>query len=645
MSLAWYIRRLRSMSPAEIAHRVRELALKTSARRRTEGWERYASPGGVPRIAGLREAVERASPEVRDAIHRAARRAIEGRFSALGCDWPRRWPGVPLSADLWRLDPVTGRLWPGADTFTFDINYRHERRFGDIKYVWEINRLQFLQPLAAEVALGGDPKALALIEETIGSWHASNPPFRGLAWNSGIECALRAISLIVVASLAGDRLSNETIARIREILAAHAFWLRRFPSRFSSANNHLVAEAAGELILAIAMPELSRAFALETEARRALEAEASRQILADGMGAEQSPTYGAFTAELLLLAAIAARGSDKPLSAIVDQRLGQFARFVGWIADASGAVPAFGDDDEGRVLSLAGYEPAYAMSVARAISGYLAQTPEGLVSVSSHLRDAIFFAPPAPTPPPRGLATFSSGGLSVVRETRAGRDLVLALDHGPLGYLSIAAHGHADALSLLVALDGRPLLVDPGTYLYHSGGAWRDWFRGTAAHNTLSIEGADQSEISGPFNWGRKADARLDAFQDGATWQLRASHDGYVPKFGVRHERTVEAASDGFTIRDRLLGAETPLPVEIVFQLAADCAASRDGQVVTVTPAIGAPVRIAFETPGDIVLARGAPERSGGWVSPAFGLKHPAWRLAWRGRIGSSGAVVRFVLA
>lgn len=645
MSLAWYIRRLRSMSPAEIAHRIRELALKTRARRLTEGWERYASPGGVPRIAGLREAVERASPEVRDAIHKAAQSAIEGRYSALGRDWPRRWPGTPLSADLWRLDPVTGRLWPGADTFTFDINYRHERRFGDVKYVWEINRLQFLQPLAAEALLSRDPKALALIEETIASWHANNPPFRGIAWNSGIECALRAISLIVVASLAGDRLSNKTIVRIREILAAHAFWLRRFPSRFSSANNHLVAEAAGELLIAIAMPEVSRSFALETEARGVLEAEASRQILADGMGAEQSPTYGAFTAELLLLAAYAARGSDKPLSAAVDQRLGQFARFIGWIADASGGVPAIGDDDEGRVLSLAAHERAYAMSVARAISGYLGQAPAGIVSVTPHLRDAIFSAPPAATPPPSGLVTFSSGGISVVRETRAGRELILALDHGPLGYLSIAAHGHADALSLLVAVDGRPLLVDPGTYLYHSGGTWRDWFRGTAAHNTLSIDGTDQSEISGPFNWGRKAEARLDAFKDGATWQLRASHDGYVPKFGVRHERTVEAADGGFTVRDRLLGAETPLPVEIVFQLAADCAASRDGQVVTVTPASGAPVRIAFETPGEISLLRGGPERSGGWVSPAFGLKHPAWRLAWRGRIGSSGAVVRFVLA
>ncbi len=494
--------------------------------------------------------------------------------------------------------------------------------------------------------LSGDAKALAVIEQAIGSWYAANPPFRGLAWNSGIECALRAISLIVVASLAGDRLSAETLGRIRTMLAAHAFWIARFPSRFSSANNHLVAEAAGELLIALALPDLPLSPAREAQARAVLTREASLQILADGMGAEQSPTYGAFTAELVLLSAFAARASGRPLPESVDRRLGQFARFVGWIADTSGHAPAMGDDDEGRVLSLGEHEAAYAMSVARAIGGYLGTSPAGLVPVAPHLRDAVFSSPAAASQPPVGLEAFPDGGLSVVRETRAGRDLHLLLDHGPLGYLSIAAHGHADALSLLAAVDGRPLLVDPGTYLYHSGGAWRDWFRGTPAHNTLSIDGADQSEISGPFNWRHKAEARLDASREGSHWQLRASHDGYQRRFRVRAERTVAATPDGFTVLDRLIGAETPLPAEIVFQLAPDCEATLDDRTVTITPSHGAPVRIVFETPGEIALARGGElGAGGGWVSPAFGVKVPAWRIAWHGTIGSAGALARVILA
>ena len=644
MSLAWYIRRLKSMSPGEILHRVEELRRKTTARAFAEGWHRYASDGPTPVVPGLRDTLARASPELRDAIAASARRLLDGGFSALGRDWPRRWPGTSVPAEHWRLDPVTGRLWPGADAYTFDIAYRHERRFGDIKYVWEFNRLQFLQPLAAHVALTGDPRALTLIEAAIASWYDANPPFRGLAWNSGIECALRAISLLVVTSLAGERLSADAVRRVRALLAAHAFWIARYPSRYSSANNHLVAEAAASLIVALSLPDLPRSTAREADARRVLIRETDLQILADGTPAEQSPTYGAFTAELILMAAFAARAAGQPLPSSVTDRLSKFARFTGWIADARGRTPALGDDDEGRVLSLVTHEPAYAASVARAIAAF-AGLPSRLPAVAPHLRDAVFGVAAAEDTP-QGLETFTTGGLSVVRETRAGRDLTLALDHGPLGYLSIAAHGHADALSVVATVDGRPLFVDPGTFLYHSGGAWRDWFRGTPAHNTLSLDGANQSEISGAFNWGHKAHAQLDDSRNGADWLLRGTHDGYQRTFGVTHERIVAATDGGFSIRDRLIGTVSPLPVEIVFQLAPSCEATADGLSVVVQPAQGAPVTLHFDTPGEIILRRGGELGSGGgWVSPAFGVKSAAWRIAWRGRIASSGSLVRVQLA
>ncbi len=632
------------MSPPEIAHRISELLLKQTARGFAEGWHRYEAPGGPPAIAALREAVAKASPEAREAIAEAAYGLLDGRFHALGCDWPRRWPGQPLVGRLWQLDPVTGRLWAGREAYCFDIAYRHERRLGDIKYVWELNRLQFLQPLAAHVLLSGNQASLNLIEDVIASWHEANPPFRGVAWASGIECALRAISLIVVASLAGEKLSRDTVRRIREILAAHAFWIARFPSRFSSANNHVVAEAAGELLIALAMTELPDAAEREAVARAVLEQEAARQILPDGAGAEQSPTYGAFTAELLLLSAFAARAADRRLGRTVEQRLSQFARFISWIADGKGRTPAIGDDDEGRVLSMAVPEPEYTASVAWCIDGYLRHAAVSPKPRAPHLREALFGTPPLSAEGPSGLATFRDGGLTVVREARAGRRLVALLDHGPLGYLSIAAHGHADALSLMVTLDDEPLLVDPGTYLYHSGAAWRDWLRGTGAHNTLTIEGADQSEISGPFNWRRKASARLDETKSGTLWELRASHDGYVGTSGARHERTVTATEDGLWIRDKLIGGQKPLPVEIAFQLAPSCEAFLDDQTVSITRAKTPVAKLVFETPGSISTTQGGDRPSGGWVSPAFGVRVPAWRIVWRGHIASQGALTRLVL-
>ena len=98
-------------------------------------------------------------------------------------------------------------------------------------------------------------------------------------------------------------------------------------------------------------------------------------------------------------------------------------------------------------------------------------------------------------------------------------------DGGPQGFLSIAAHGHADALSIEVRHDGVDLLVDPGTYCYHGEPEWRSYFRSTRAHNTIEIDGEDQAHEAGPFMWAEHADAVVDGVELGqARRQLWSAH-------------------------------------------------------------------------------------------------------------------------
>ena len=635
MSLAWYLHRLRAMSPGELAHRVGEKLKKQRARGRLEGWARYPGSAITP-LPGLRERLMAAGPELRGQIRQAAKTVLAGRFSALGADWPER-PGRDLfPAEVWRLDPVTGGFWPGAEHYCFDIAYRHERRLGDIKYVWEFNRLQFLQPLAAHAALSSDAASIAAIEAAIASWHAANPPFRGLGWNSGIELALRAIALLVVLSLVGDRLSAACRAQIGAILHASIVWLRRYPSRYSSANNHLIAELAGAFLIALAMPGVPGSVAIVEESRRKLIDEAGRQILSDGVPAEQSPTYGAFSAEFLLLCGVVARELGQPFPPAYDDRLAVFARFIGWIALDDGRVPAIGDDDEGRVLTLGGHESAYAGSVANAVAGYRgADAPS---AAPADFRSGLLGTAKTQQLAPRGQRLFAEGGYFVANDLIGRHRFNLVFDHGPLGYLSIAAHGHADALALTLAVDGKPVLVDPGTYLYHSGGSWRDWFRGTAAHNTLSLSGADQSTISGAFNWSHKARAQLEHYEAGALWSATARHDGYLKRFGVVHERSIARTEQGLVLTDRLLGGGGH-PAEIAFQLAPDLSAQIEGQRVTVRRAAAVVLVLAFE-PGALRVERGGEAVGGGWVSPAFGQRQPADRIVWSGTVDAAGRTV-----
>lgn len=625
MSFAWYVNRLRNMGAAEILHRVVEKARKTSSRHRHGGWERYAPVPLTPVFPGLRERVAHAADTEREAIALAAENVLAGKFSALGRTWPQRAPDNLFPDDLWSLDPVTGRHWPGADTYTFDINYRHDGSRGDIKYAWEIGRLQALPVLAMHHVLVGEDEALVAIEEAIESWHRANPPFTGIGWASGIEVALRCISLIVVRDLLVDELNVATTARVNQILSASLFWLKRFPSLHSSANNHLVAELAGEYLIGLALAQNVE------QAERHLSEELLKQIFGDGGGAEQSPTYAAFTVELVLFCLAAARENGRDFGTSINERLQVFASFIAWLPSTA----TFGDDDEGRVLTL-GAESDYVGSAAAAIAGFFDVT--GIASPQGDMRGLFFGRPKTFAQKPSGLRVFEQSGLSIWQGRSGDRAVELVFDHGALGYLSIAAHGHADALSLTLAIDGKPVLVDPGTWAYGSGGIWRNWFRSTMAHNTLNIAGESQSIMSGAFNWSHKADAALVEYVPGETWSLTAEHGGYEQRFGARHQRTIRLDQGNIIVTDRLLG--TARPAEIAFQLAPHLAAHIDGTLVRVMDGEVPVLHLQFPE-GDISVSSGGEKPGdGGWVSPRFGVKMPAPRLCWNGSVGGSGVDV-----
>jgi hypothetical protein len=93
----------------------------------------------------------------------------------------------------------------------------------------------------------------------------------------------------------------------------------------------------------------------------------------------------------------------------------------------------------------------------------------------------------------------------------------------------MAVHGHADALAFTLSVGGREFLIDPGTYTYSSGRKWRDYFRGSAAHNTVTVDGQDQSESAGDFIWLRKANAVCEVWESKPEMdRFVGSHDGYT---------------------------------------------------------------------------------------------------------------------
>ena len=638
--LRWYRSRLASMSGPEVVHRTNEQAKRLVSRFFRPHFSISAwTETPLPVLPGLVDGVGDIAriPKVINSWKEAASRLQEGRVNFLGTDWPEL-----NGSEKWHVDPISGRSW-SSNTYCFRVPYRHARDYGDVKYVWELNRLQHLQPVAALAAVAEDPDLGKLCADELESWIDANQPFDGVNWATGIELALRVVSMIVLTSLIGEKsFSDSQKRKVLATLDAHGYWLMRYPSKFSSANNHLVAEAGGLYLLGTLMPGLKQSARYAQYGQQVLEEEAVRQICDDGVGAEQSPTYEAFVLEWLLLCAEVGNRIGKPFTDRYWQRIGKAGEFLRWISDAAGNQPRIGDDDEGRVFYFDAEPNRYVRTILGCVASATRRPDIAPTVVDMQLCHAIHGHSVPGSGSPTGTRQFAAGGYTVRRWVEKGTDNLLVIDHGALGFLSTAAHGHADALSVWLHANGRPILIDAGTYLYHSSGGWRDYFRGSGAHNTMVINGEDSSQMTGRFNWGRKACTKILSFSGAPDkWHWEAEHDGFVKNFGVHHRRRLEwEEPNTFVITDRLAGTGPSRSVEIGFLINPELQLSRVGASWIVKDNSSTLLAINSVVPfPDFDQSEGF-QAERGWYSPRFGTKVPCDRLTLRGQM-SIGAPVR----
>jgi uncharacterized heparinase superfamily protein len=222
------------------------------------------------------------------------------------------------------------------------------------------------------------------------------------------------------------------------------------------------------------------------------------------------------------------------------------------------------------------------------------------------------------------------------------------VDCGPLGYLGIAAHGHADALAIWLSIAGEECLVDPGTFSYGGAYHWRSYFRGTSAHNTVRVDGLDQSVSGGRFMWTRKAKTRIEkAPLSTAPFEFVGSHDGYR-RLGdpVSHARSVsyDDSSMHLLVRDEIVG-KVNHEIEQFWHFAPNLQVRlKDGGVV----ASGKRFQVHMQfSPADLdlQLIRGQEDPPLGWYSRSYGSKEPSTVL--RTRVSSSAVTieVRFAIS
>ncbi|WP_371101257.1 alginate lyase family protein [Streptomyces sp. PU_AKi4] len=633
MSAGWYLRRLSRMGPREIGGRVGD----TVRRRR---WR--SAPPDCPDVTGARftavlppGAVAAVPPDAAKRLVAEADRLMAGHAEFFGVDRD------DLIDPDWWYDPKTGRRAPSG--YAFDVPYRDEDAVGDIKQIWEPSRHQYLTRLAAAYAVTGDERYAERVAEHLRSWWAANAPLRGVHWVSGIELGIRLLSWVWIRRLldgwpgAAALFEDNPVARNQ--IWHHQRWLAAFPSRGSSANNHVVAEAAGQSAAACAFGWFPESARWRAEALRSLDRHLRANTFLSGLNRELATEYHGLVLELGLAAVAEADAAGVPVPATVRLVLLRMTDALAAVVDNRLRPPRQGDADDGHGLVVDGAGTdrwGSLLATGDAVFGRLDWWPEVTgTDVRTPLLAALVrpYAERGTARPASRPAHFADAGMTVLRGPE---EIWCRCDGGPHGFLSIAAHAHADALSVEVRHDGVDVLADPGTYCYHGQPEWRRYFRSTLGHNTLQLDGGDQSVSGGPFLWTRHARSRVLAVDtsgtlDEGTVSWCAEHDGYRPSV---HRRRVELTSITRELRvvDEVRGPHRE--VRLAFHLGPEITADLVGNRAVLTWTRDGEDRSAvLDLPGRLSWRahRGETEPPLGWYSAGFGRREPTTTLVGTG--------------
>lgn len=450
---------------------------------------------------------------LRQVVGRIGHRLLRPRPSLAEAPPLRRLSGV------WTAPTRRPPSMTGPTEFTF-LNERHDLDVVGwdnpaLDKLWRYN-LHYFEDLAAQDAAARGDWHSDLIER----WIAENPVGSGTGWEP-YPTSLRIVNWTKWA-LAGNDLSPKAL----QSLAIQGRWLSR-RLEHHILGNHLFANAKALLFAGLFFDGKEAKGWAET-ALDVLSREIPEQILTDGGQFERSTMYHSLALEDVLdLVNLAAAFPDSAaVSAAAAAWRALIPAMLGWLAAMShsdGDIAFFNDAAIG-----------------------IASSPDELRAYAIRLDIGI------PQSPVEEVTHLPASGYVRVEK----RDMVAILDVAPVGPDYLPGHAHADTLSFELSVGAMRVLVNSGTSLYGLG-AERARQRGTAAHNTVVVDGKDSSEVWAGFRVARRArpfDLTILA-DDGPT--VACSHDGYrrLPG-GPVHRRQWRFGGDWLAIEDALSGPE-----------------------------------------------------------------------------------------
>jgi uncharacterized heparinase superfamily protein len=445
----------------------------------------------------LERSIARARPRVLPRLYGRRLDAALPTLTDAGPLW--RWPPAPLDPAA-RARPIDADAVAHAE-FTFLNQPRQVTNWtspgASRLWLFHLHGFAYAVDLAV-AARRGRSTAAALLSTLVDDWLRAHPIDASDAWHPFVASE-RLISWLVAADLLPD-----LRPRLRRPIVQHALFVERH-LEFDVAGNHLLKNLVALLLAGCAFdgPASER---WRARASTGLGVELERQVLPDGGHYERSPMYHVLVLADLLAGLFPAGRRELPIAVPLAAAVRGMQSAARTLIHPDGNIPLFNDAVLGE-----------------------APLPAQVIGPSTV-----------------AVACLPRTGYATLRLAEG----VLFADCGPPGPDDLPAHVHADALSFELSVGQRRVFVNAGV-LDYSPGPMRDALRGTAAHNTVQVDGQEQSEVWAAFRVGRRARVGLHQCTPST---LVASHDGYA-RLGVSHERRIDAVPGvGWRIQDLLIG-------------------------------------------------------------------------------------------
>ena len=591
-------------------------------------------------------------PRLKENIICQAEEVLKHHFDLLGSGKVELGPKID-----WHRDFKSGHRWEPGTYFKDYVRVRLEDH-SDIKVTRELSRFQHLPLLGKAYWLTGDERFALEFVNQLNDWMDENPPMFSINWDCAMDVAIRAVNWVTAYSFfqQSPSLSLKFQKRLAKSLLSHGRFIYENLEYYEAPidgeikrlnSNHYLSNLSGLIFIAAACPFFKESRHWLAFASGELFQEIEEQVYPSGVDYEHSVSYHRLVLELFLYSILVIKDQGVSVPKKVIQRLEKMFEYLLYYTKPDGTYPLSGDADDGRLLIwnespidshcylLCLGASLFDRSDMKAVAGALDESLAWVRGISAAVEYLELEAKSTPLES-RG---FADAQFYIMRKDQN----TLFVDAADIGIRGRGSHDHNDRLSFDLYAGNTTFFSDSGAYVYSANPQARNWFRSTAAHNTVCVDQVEQNTLGEGVNlWtiGNEAKVKVERWESNLQSDvLRVSHEGYrrLPD-PVTHVREFRFSKNPIEcmIIDELMGSQTH-DLDWYFHLGIGVRIEQGGKPILESFHEGLTIRGQHD---DQIIFRLCEQMNGmtaelidGWISPRYGVKIPSSTIHLRVRM------------